>query len=179
VGDTQYGADVVDVLGSLKVLGGFSADSALVRDLNVYGTHNITATAAGVTGASVYNSGAQALTQNAWNDLTFDSERWDNGGCHSTSSDTNRITVPTGKDGIWLFGGNIYPGATEMFYKVVHSGGGTSEVYNPTQGRCGAVMFVNAVAGGYFYSQAYPTSASISTVASVTNFWAVFLGLAS
>lgn len=43
--------------------------------------------------ARVYNSGAISAANNAFTTLTFDSERQDVGGLHSTSSNTGRFTI--------------------------------------------------------------------------------------
>lgn len=42
--------------------------------------------------ARVYNSGNQSISNNTTTALTFDSERWDTDGIHSTSSNTSRLT---------------------------------------------------------------------------------------
>lgn len=39
--------------------------------------------------------------------VTFNSERFDVGGCHSTSSNTGRLTVPSGEGGKYLIGGHV------------------------------------------------------------------------
>lgn len=52
--------------------------------------------------AKVYKSASQVIANNTLTDVTWDSEDFDLGGLHSTSSNTERITVPTGGDGIWL-----------------------------------------------------------------------------
>jgi hypothetical protein len=51
----------------------------------------------------VFNS-ADISIPNATNTaITFNSERWDNGAMHSTSSNTSRITIPSGGGGKYLF----------------------------------------------------------------------------
>lgn len=55
----------------------------------------------------VYNSSTQSISTSSATAITFNSERWDTGGCHSTASNTARITVPTGGDGKWLIGGHV------------------------------------------------------------------------
>lgn len=39
--------------------------------------------------------------------MTFNSERFDIGGCHSTVSQTSRLTVPTGEGAKYLMGSNL------------------------------------------------------------------------
>ena len=55
----------------------------------------------------VYNSAAQSIPNTTLTAITFDSERFDVGGCHSTSSNTSRITVPTNHGGKWVIGGSV------------------------------------------------------------------------
>ena len=56
----------------------------------------------------VYNSAAISLaTSNVDQALTFNSERYDVGGCHSTASNTGRITIPSGEGGKYLITGHV------------------------------------------------------------------------
>jgi hypothetical protein len=56
------------------------------------------------TGCSLFNSATQSCATGVSTILTFDSERADSNAFHSTSSNTGRITIPTGKAGKYLFG---------------------------------------------------------------------------
>lgn len=53
-------------------------------------------------GCALTNSGAQTLSNTTITDITFDTEAIDTDGFHSTSSNTARITIPTGKGGKYL-----------------------------------------------------------------------------
>lgn len=53
----------------------------------------------------VYNSAAISVASAALTALTFNSERYDATGCHSTSVNTGRITVPAGWGGVWRLTG--------------------------------------------------------------------------
>jgi hypothetical protein len=55
--------------------------------------------AASYIGANVYNSVSQNITTNTDTVVTFDSERNDTNAFHSTSTNTGRITIPTGYGG--------------------------------------------------------------------------------
>lgn len=58
--------------------------------------------------ARVYNSANITHTTNgAAQVVTFNSERYDVGGCHSTSSNTGRLTVPSGGGGLYAIGACI------------------------------------------------------------------------
>ena len=55
-------------------------------------------------GCSVYDSNAtQSIATGTDTVVTFNSEFFDTDGFHSTSSNTGRITIPSGKDGKYLF----------------------------------------------------------------------------
>lgn len=49
----------------------------------------------------VKRSGAQTIANSTNTDITWDQEDWDTDSMHSTSSNTNRLTCPTGMDGDW------------------------------------------------------------------------------
>jgi hypothetical protein len=53
-------------------------------------------------GANVFNSVSQNITTNVDTIVTFDSERNDTNAFHSTSTNTGRITIPTGYGGKYL-----------------------------------------------------------------------------
>jgi hypothetical protein len=55
--------------------------------------------------ARVTNSANISLTNNTVTALTFDTERWDTGNFHSTSSNTSRFTAPTA--GLYEIGGCV------------------------------------------------------------------------
>jgi hypothetical protein len=53
-------------------------------------------------GVRVFKSSAQSISNSTVTDLTFDSETFDTDAFHSTSSNTDRLTVPAGKAGKYL-----------------------------------------------------------------------------
>jgi len=55
----------------------------------------------------VFHSANQSCTNGTLTTLLFDSERYDPAGCHSTTTNTERITVPTGAGGKWAFGATV------------------------------------------------------------------------
>lgn len=55
----------------------------------------------------VYNSGNIDPATGSWVALTFDSERYDTDACHSTASNTSRLTCPANGDGLYHIGGNV------------------------------------------------------------------------
>jgi hypothetical protein len=52
-------------------------------------------------GCAVFRSSVQTITNNVDTVLTWDSEHFDTDGFHSTSVNTNRITIPTGLQGYY------------------------------------------------------------------------------
>jgi len=52
-------------------------------------------------GASVYNSTNQSIPNASLTALSFNSEYFDVGGYHSTSTNTDRLTIPTGRAGYY------------------------------------------------------------------------------
>lgn len=56
-------------------------------------------------GCEVYSTAAQSLTGSAWTDLTMNSELFDSDSFHSTSSNTHRVTIPTGMSGTYAVTG--------------------------------------------------------------------------
>jgi hypothetical protein len=57
-------------------------------------------------GARVYNSAVESIPTATLTALTFNSERYDNGGLHSTTTNTSRLTAQ--KAGKYLITGHLY-----------------------------------------------------------------------
>lgn len=57
--------------------------------------------------ALVYNSSSETIPYDTLTAVTFDGEFYDVGGCHSTSSNTSRLTVPAGEGGVYSIGACI------------------------------------------------------------------------
>jgi len=110
VSDTQN--TVVDAEGDLLV--GDSADTlqrlaigsntyVLTVDTSVDGKIKWAAPAGGSTfvGVKCYASASQTIANNTTTALTWDSETFDTDAFHSTSTNTSRITIPSGKAGYY------------------------------------------------------------------------------
>jgi len=88
-------------------------------------TNPFSSSSAALCGAKAYNAGTQSLTNNTETAVTFDSEEYDTDGIHSTSSNTERFTIPAGKDGKWrlgalvVFAGNATGQRTAYWKKTV------------------------------------------------------------
>lgn len=55
--------------------------------------------------ARVYNNANLSITNNTVTAATFNSERWDSGDLHSTSSNTSRLAAPI--TGLYVIGGHV------------------------------------------------------------------------
>ena len=75
-----------------------TADSAEATGLK-WATVSSTPTFSGVR---VFKSASQSISNSTVTDLTFDSETFDTDAFHSTSTNTDRLTVPAGKAGKYL-----------------------------------------------------------------------------
>lgn len=111
-------------------------------------------------GVSLTNSANnQSISNNTWTLVTWDTEDFDTDSFHSTSTNTSRITIPTGKGGKYLFNGSVYfadntSGFREvglykngtLVNKLFRSPAGSGSVFPAPQMN----FVVNAVAGDYF-----------------------------
>jgi hypothetical protein len=100
----------------------------------------------------VYNSANISIaTSGTVQALTFDTELEDTGGMHSTSVNTSRITIPTGGNGWYRFGGCVRFAANATGYREVkiRANGATDLVVQRTQNHGGADTCRVAVHGEY------------------------------
>ena len=58
-------------------------------------------------GASAYFSTNQSISSGTFTAVTWDVENYDTDSIHSTSTNTSRFTIPTGKSGYWRFTSQI------------------------------------------------------------------------
>lgn len=140
-------------------------------------------------GCSVYSNSAQTVNNSTNTIATYNSEHYDTNGFHSTTTNTSRITIPSGKAGKYLLNASVaWTGGTAAglrqwyFYKngaeigmvvrcIIPSG--TTDVWQPGS------MIVDAAVGDYFEINVYQTGGSASSLdsGSTRNFFqAVYLG---
>lgn len=74
--------------------------------LNTYVRDNIAWLATDSPACRAYNNANLAIANAGLTALTLNSERYDNAAMHSTSSNTSRLTVPTGGGGKYIVGGS-------------------------------------------------------------------------
>ena len=111
-------------------------------------------------GCSAQNSTGLSISSATWTAVTLNSEEFDTDGYHSTSSNTSRMTIPTGKAGKYFINGIIrYEGyngwhnAETAIYKNGSKVKSVSQFSNGTTG--GAYTFTisgvfDAAVGDYF-----------------------------
>jgi hypothetical protein len=75
--------------------------------------------AASYVGVSVYKSANQSIANNTDTALTFDSEFFNTGSFHSTSTNNSRLTIPSGKGGKYLLSGAVSWGAAGGTIRVI------------------------------------------------------------
>ena len=97
-------------------------------------------------GCSAQNSASLSISSATWTAITLNSEEFDTDGYHSTSSNTSRMTIPSGKAGKYLINGSIrfegYNGwinAETAIYKNGSKAKSVSQFSNGTTG--GAFTF--------------------------------------
>ena len=114
---------------------------------------------AAFSGASAYNSGSNQSIPNATETtVIFNNEYFDTDGYHSTTTNTGRLTIPTGKDGKFLIIGRVWFDVNATGYREMrlnkngnllniakwNNNGSSIEVTLQLS------VIVNAVAGDYF-----------------------------
>lgn len=136
--------------------------------------------------ARVYNNAALTLTTGTVATLTFNTERFDSGSLHSTSSNTGRLTAPV--TGLYMAGAHVSfaSNATGIRLLRVRLNGSTviGTQLMPAVSGDSTVVSVSTLyqltAGDYVEAQAYQTSGGNLNVEASGNFspefWMVRLG---
>lgn len=168
------------------------------------GTKNVTAVMtvadlSAYSGCRAYNNATQSITSGVTTLVTFNSEEWDTDAIHSTSTNTSRFTVPTGKAGKWRFTWHLTYAANATGQRIAWlrknaagSGSNTDNVIGSADYRSGAVItspqgssVLDMAAGDYVELFTYQDSGSTlnlgaatggSTNAEVSTMEAQFLG---
>lgn len=69
--------------------------------------------------ARVRNTVAQTTVTGNFLSVEFDDERYDVGGCHDTSTDSDRLTVPPGGAGLYMIGGHIRFASNTTGFRII------------------------------------------------------------
>jgi len=143
--------------------------------------------AAGFVGVSLYKSGAQSIANLTNATITFDSENYDTDGFHSTLSNDQRITIPSGKGGKYLISGTMIWASNstgQRAMKLLKNGTSYYEWCEDDTNSSGILglsgsIILNLVATDYIEMVASQNSGGTRTVdggALNTRFDAVYLG---
>lgn len=137
----------------------------------------------------VYNSAAQSIPDVTHTAITFDTERVDVGGLHSTVSNTSRITVPSGGDGWYSIGGGLEYAAvntTGIRQAEIKLNGSTIIAIQQVPAanivqQCNVSCFWQLAAGDYVELVAFQSSGGALNVDAATSyspeFWATWMAL--
>jgi hypothetical protein len=116
-------------------------------------------------GCSLYNSAYQSIASATPTVATFDSENFDTDGYHSTSTNTGRITIPTGLGGKYLVIINMRwaANATGVRIAYLRKNGSSVGDFIVNQGNAqdsawSRSAILNLTAGDYIYFDAYQES---------------------
>lgn len=139
-------------------------------------------------GASLQNSTNQSIADSTYVNLSWDTETYDTDAYHSTSTNTDRITIPSGKAGYYLFRGsvrwNAYASGTLLLTDLMKNGGlaayGRFWSASSNQGEIdwaqGRIIY--GAVGDYFQLRVYQNSGTSRTIESgiYSYFQCAYLG---
>lgn len=119
----------------------------------------------------------QSIANNTITALTWNEEVYDSHGMHDNATNTHRLTVPTGWDGLWHVELSLEFAANATGFRGIHikhsTSGGTETViakaYMPLTGAAVAAILhcatdYRAVATDYFYGEVWQTSGAALAV---------------
>lgn len=160
----------------LQVLMDGNELASVASDGDVTVRHSLYAT--DQVGARVYNSGNISIPDNTGTFLTFDSERRDDGGVHSTSSNTDRLTAPV--SGWYVITGHVNYAANATGVRVANiamNAGNTVIAAMNIPGNAGGIdtqVSITSIyyltAGDYVRLMAYQNSGGALNVTAVAQY---------
>lgn len=137
-------------------------------------------------GASVSRTTAQSLSNDTWTTITFDTEQYDTNAFHSTSTNTGRMTIPSGKDGKYLFTCTGYfnnsSTSGSRLIKLIKNGAELSNAYGSwvpaagTRTHCVVTIVLNLVATDYIEVQMLQNSGGSLNTDNDITFTCSYLG---
>jgi hypothetical protein len=130
------------------------------------------ATGTTFVGARVFDTATQSINNNTYTAATYTSESYDTDGFHDNSSNTSRLTIPTGKSGKYLINALVYwlssdnTGARTIILYKNGTAILTREWSLSTRGNLNMsfTSVQNAVATDYFECYVYQTSGGSLTL---------------
>jgi hypothetical protein len=173
------GAVAIEALGdaidaSLVDLEGGTTDQVLAKNSNTDMDFKWVTPSSGSTfvGARVFDTATQSINNNTYTAATYTSESYDTDGFHNNSSNTSRLTIPTGKSGKYLINALVYwlssdnTGARTIILYKNGTAILTREWSLSTRGNLNMsfTSVQNAVATDYFECYVYQTSGGSLTL---------------
>lgn len=98
--------------------------------------------------ARVRRTTAQSVPTSTNTAIAFDAERWDVGSCHNGSSNTSRLTVPSGGDGLYLIGGCLVLASSTTWDIMIRLNGSTEIARQQTTAARSAVSTLYELSAG-------------------------------
>jgi hypothetical protein len=128
----------------LKVSGGIPAWGALSQ--------------ASAPNCTVYEASTFSFTGNTESVVTYANEETDTDGFHSTTTNTGRMTIPTGLGGVYIFTASFLPsglGSSYYYAQLMKNGSGVNGglVQSDTFGRLHLTGIITLAAGDYVDSR--------------------------
>lgn len=111
---------------------------------------------------SVTNSTDQTLGASAYTNLNFNTEIYDDDNFHSTSTNTSRLTIPTGMGGYYLVIANIFAVTNTVGMDILVNGTGARYFGQTGTGRLASSSVIKLAAGDYVQLSVY--AAATTTV---------------
>ena len=137
-------------------------------------------------GCSLYKSANQSITTGTDTTVTFNTESYDTDGFHDNTTNSERITIPTGKGGKYLITAKTtYASNTTGIRGIyLYKNAAVFLTYNVQPaftGECNTLLsyVVSLTAGDYIYFQTYQTSGgalNLNGGLEMTTFQASYLG---
>lgn len=158
----------------------------LASDLQTYVSNNLKWLSTDKPMARAYTSVAVSHTvPSNYQSLTFNFNSYDNASVHSTTSNTERFTVPSGGGGKWLFGGSISwaaNGTGVRYVSVVINGSVVpAENFAPGDGSLftsqSVSTFYSVSATNYFALAGWQSSGGSLDMNVNSNAWAFWVGI--
>lgn len=84
-------------------------------------------------GCRLYKTANQTMSNSTWTTITYDAESFDTDGFHSTSSNTSRITIPSGKGGYYLINVRVNIDANATGARLARLTVNTNELFAGTE----------------------------------------------
>ena len=142
-----------------------------------------TPAASGFVGCALYNSAAISISSGTTTTVLWDSEDFDTDSFHSTSTNTGRITIPSGKGGKYLFSvTTLFDVNGTGFRGVRFNKNGSVQNYlelpPSSTGNGGTTLnaIYNLVATDYLEAAVEQTSGGALNVKTLSRFQCVYLG---